>query len=138
MQISLTTMQAPSKNMAQELNDSIVQQGNLVRDLKAQKAEKAKIDEAVKGLLALKAEYKAATGQDWKPGTVPPATTSEQKPSSAAPANGVAQALNEKIAAQGNSVRDLKAQKADKSKIDEAVKGLLALKAEYKEATGQE
>lgn len=124
--------------MAHELNDSIVQQGNLVRDLKAQKAEKAKIDEAVKSLLGLKAEYKAATGQDWKPGTVPPAATSEQKPSSAAPANGVAQALNAKIAAQGNSVRDLKAQKADKSKIDEAVKGLLALKAEYKEATGQE
>ena len=38
----------------------------------------------------------------------------------------------EKCAAQGNVVRDLKAQKADKAQIDEAVKILLALKAEYK------
>ena len=41
----------------------------------------------------------------------------------------------EKCAAQGNVVRDLKAQKADKAQIDEAVKLLLALKAEYKGMT---
>lgn len=38
----------------------------------------------------------------------------------------------EKCAAQGNVVRDLKTQKADKAQIDEAVKLLLSLKAEYK------
>ena len=34
-----------------------------MRSLKAVKVEKAKVDEAVKGLLELKAKYKAATGQ---------------------------------------------------------------------------
>merc|ERR1712131_5687 len=42
-------------------------QGNVVRDLKAQKADKAQIDEAVKLLLSLKAEYKAITGVDLAP-----------------------------------------------------------------------
>ncbi|NXQ30803.1 SYEP ligase, partial [Alaudala cheleensis] len=43
-----------------------------------------------------------------------------------------------KVAAQGDVVRDLKAKKAAKEDIDKAVKQLLALKAEYKEKTGQE
>ena len=37
-----------------QLNDKIVAQGNIVRDLKAKKAEKAEIEEAVKILLSLK------------------------------------------------------------------------------------
>ena len=44
----------------------------------------------------------------------------------------------EKCAAQGNVVRDLKAQKADKAQIDEAVKLLLSLKAEYKGIFGND
>ncbi|NXT73618.1 SYEP ligase, partial [Zapornia atra] len=43
-------------------------QGDAVRDLKAQKAAKEDIDKAVKQLLALKAEYKEKTGQEYKPG----------------------------------------------------------------------
>ncbi|NXA35471.1 SYEP ligase, partial [Eudromia elegans] len=43
-----------------------------------------------------------------------------------------------RVAAQGDAVRDLKAKKAAKEDIDKAVKQLLALKAEYKEKTGQE
>lgn len=43
-----------------------------------------------------------------------------------------------KVAAQGDVVRDLKAKKAAKEDIDKAVKQLLDLKAEYKEKTGQE
>lgn len=46
-----------------ELNAKIAKQGDLVRSLKTTKAEKAKVDEAVKALLDLKAKYKAATGQ---------------------------------------------------------------------------
>ena len=38
-----------------------------MRNLKSAKADKAQIDAAVKVLLELKAEYKAATGNDWKP-----------------------------------------------------------------------
>ena len=38
-----------------------------MRQLKTDKAEKAEVEAAVKTLLELKAEYKAATGKDWKP-----------------------------------------------------------------------
>ena len=50
-----------------ELDAKITSQGDTVRKLKTEKADKAAIDAAVKTLLGLKAEYKAATGSDWKP-----------------------------------------------------------------------
>merc|ERR1712107_861555 len=104
-------------------------QGDLVRKLKTEKADKAAIDEAVKKLLALKADFKAATGSDWKPGAAP------------APAPGSASAtaggdLGAAVAAQGDLVRKLKAEKAAKPDVDEAVKKLLSLKADFKAATG--
>lgn len=46
--------------------------------------------------------------------------------------------LYNKVAAQGDVVRELKAKKAAKEDVDAAVKQLLALKAVYKEKTGQE
>lgn len=46
--------------------------------------------------------------------------------------------LSNQIAQQGATVRDLKSQKADKTKIDAEVKTLLTLKGQYKELTGQE
>ncbi|NXI47785.1 SYEP ligase, partial [Galbula dea] len=46
----------------------VAAQGDIVRDLKAKKAPKEDIDKAVKQLLALKAEYKEKTGQEYKPG----------------------------------------------------------------------
>merc|ERR1719225_2518147 len=92
-----------------DINSDIVAQGDLVRKLKADKAVKSEIDEAVKKLLGLKADYKATTGQDWKPGSAPPATKSPPPVS-------------------GGSTAD----------INEAVKKLLALKASYKTATGQD
>merc|ERR1719458_2491097 len=101
-----------------DLGTSVAAQGDLVRKLKADKAAKPEIDEAVKKLLALKADYKAATGSDWKPGVAPAAS-----PSAAAP---------------GDLVRKLKTEKAAKPEIDEAVKKLLALKADFKAATGSD
>ena len=62
-------------------------------------------------LLGLKADYKACTGKDWKPGAHQPATKSE--PSGGA-SGGNADELNEKITAQGNKVRQMKADKAAK------------------------
>ena len=50
-----------------QLISEIKAAGNKVRDLKSKKAKKAEIDSAVAALLNLKAKYKAATGQDWKP-----------------------------------------------------------------------
>lgn len=128
---------APAKTasvgQASDLNEKINLQGEVVRNLKAQKADKGDIDAAVKILLGLKADYKAATGSDWKPGTTIPAT-----PVPKAASFGQASDLNEKINQQGEIVRNLKAQKADKGDVDAAVKILLGLKAEYKTATGQD
>lgn len=114
----------------------VSQQGELVRKLKAEKAPKDKIDAAVKQLLVLKEEYKHATGQDYKPGAAPPAqkTTAPIQNSPAPAASG----LYEKVAEQGELVRKLKTEKAPKDQVDAAVKQLLALKAEYKQQTGQE
>lgn len=56
-------MQAPASGDASSLSQQITQQGDLVRSLKTAKADKPKVDEAVKVLLQLKAKYKAATGQ---------------------------------------------------------------------------
>jgi len=115
-----------------DLNGTITAQGDIVRKLKADKADKATVTEAVNKLLALKAEYKTATGQDWKPGAAPAtAAAAAVAPNSSAD-------IDAKIAAQGDAVRKLKADKADKATVTEAVNKLLALKAEYKTATGQD
>uniref|UniRef100_A0A3P8QMA9 WHEP-TRS domain-containing protein n=1 Tax=Astatotilapia calliptera TaxID=8154 RepID=A0A3P8QMA9_ASTCA len=118
----------------------VVQQGELVRKLKAEQAPKDQIDAAVKQLLALKAEFKKLTGQDYKPGMATPApsasspvtaTSSSSPPSSSS-------GLYEHVAQQGEVVRKLKSEKAPKDQLDAAVKQLLALKEEYKRITGQE
>ncbi|KAH3856986.1 hypothetical protein DPMN_099583, partial [Dreissena polymorpha] len=113
-----------------QLYGQVTEQGDRVRDLKAAKADKAEIDAAVKLLLSLKAEYKTATGQDWKPGQAPVSIATSSA--------GSAGDLDSKITAQGEAVRVLKANKASKAEIDAAVKVLLSLKAEYKTATGQD
>ncbi|KAH8330885.1 hypothetical protein KR067_008655 [Drosophila pandora] len=124
---------AATANDAATINANIVKQGDLVRDLKTKKAAKPEIDAAVKTLLELKAQYKSVTGQDWKPGTVPPPSAT----ATPAASNSVAQILDQ-ITAQGDKVRELKAAKADKATIDAAVKTLLSLKADYKQATGSD
>ena len=70
--------------MSSPLYQSCVDQGNVVRDLKTAKASKDEITAAVAKLLKLKEDYKAATGQDYKPpagGAAPRDTkTAAQKP----------------------------------------------------------
>ncbi|XP_030413344.1 bifunctional glutamate/proline--tRNA ligase isoform X4 [Gopherus evgoodei] len=122
------------------LYDNVAEQGEVVRKLKAEKASKDKVDEAVKLLLSLKAEYKEKTGQDYKPGHVSatqisasPQTTSTEI---SGPDTPEAKALFNKVACQGEEVRKLKAGKAEKDKIDTAVQELLQLKAQYKSLAG--
>ncbi|XP_062245767.1 bifunctional glutamate/proline--tRNA ligase isoform X2 [Platichthys flesus] len=115
----------------------VTQQGELVRKLKAEQAPKDQVDAAVKQLLALKAEYKQLTGQDYKPGAAPVQKTPAPVQSSPSPAPA-ATGLQEKVAEQGEVVRKLKTEKAPKDQVDAAVKQLLALKAEYKQLTGQD
>ncbi|XP_034232537.1 bifunctional glutamate/proline--tRNA ligase [Thrips palmi] len=137
-----------------ELSAAITAQGDLVRKIKANKASKQEIDAAVKDLLELKAKYKAASGQDWKPGQAPtaavvtsPASPGPASPAPASPAPGSPaspggsdqrNSLLEKIAQQGDKVRVIKAAKADKSTVDAEVKVLLALKTEFKKVTGED
>lgn len=114
----------------------------------------------MKQLLALKAEYKQQTGQDYKPGQAP--ATPVQTQSSSYPQ---AQELFSQVAQQGELVRKLKSEKAPKVRnqsqsgikycpemlegkattapsfqdhVDEAVKTLLDLKSKYKTLTGEE
>ena len=83
----------------------------------------------MKILLALKADYKKATGKDWKPGDTPAPGTQmhENKGGSAMSGKNQgaggdctdqnspeAQALKAKIDTQGNKVRELKSSGADK------------------------
>jgi len=69
-----------------ELDEKIKAQGDAVRDLKAKKADKAEIKASVDTLLALKAEFKAACGSEWKPGIdVNALTGSEGQPAAGTP-----------------------------------------------------
>merc|ERR1711915_572453 len=85
------------------LNSAIVSQGEIVRKLKADKASKAEIDEGVKKLLALKADYKAASGSDWKPGASPMKISPPKESSSSG--GGAGDEIAAKIESQGNIVR---------------------------------
>ncbi|XP_075875813.1 bifunctional glutamate/proline--tRNA ligase isoform X2 [Nelusetta ayraudi] len=115
----------------------VTQQGDLVRKLKAEQAPKDQIDAAVKQLLTFKTEYKQVTGQEYKPGAAPVQKATAPVQNSPAPAASSA-GLFGKVAEQGELVRKLKSEKASKDQVDAAVKQLLALKAEYKQQTGQE
>ncbi|KAK9886701.1 hypothetical protein WA026_017618 [Henosepilachna vigintioctopunctata] len=129
---SKVTLSSANKT-ALEINEEIIKQGNIVRDLKAKKATKADIDIAVKSLLAVKAEYLKLTGCEWKPGCTPPNVNSATDVSIDS-----SDELNRKIIAQGDKVRQLKAQKADKAQVEVEVKALLSLKAEFKTTTGKD
>ena len=72
----------------------------------------SEVEAAVKVLLSLKADYKTATGKDWKPGQAPPAA--ESAPAVASSASQSAADLNDQITKQGDLVRKLKAEKASK------------------------
>ncbi|XP_033125799.1 bifunctional glutamate/proline--tRNA ligase-like [Anneissia japonica] len=137
-----------------ELVNQITKTGEEVRALKAAKEEKSKIDEAVKVLLALKKEYKGLVGKDYKPASSTPAkdTKAENKSKSndkqqAKPkpsmqasmsASPEVDAIVQKITAQGEKVRTLKSNGADKEQVTAEVQILLKLKSEYKEKTGAE
>lgn len=93
------------------LYSRVAAQGDVVRELKAKKAAKEDVDAAVKQLLALKAEYKETTGQEYKPGH-PPAVVGQSVSSKASASTLGSKSLFDEAAAQGEVVRKLKAEKA--------------------------
>merc|ERR1712223_847338 len=88
-----------------ELQEKIKAQGDIVRKLKAEKAEKSLIGEEVEKLKALKLQLDDDNAS-----------------------SGHGAELQEKIKTQGDIVRKLKAEKAEKNLIDEQVEILKALK----------
>lgn len=86
--------------------------------------------------MALKAEYKEKTGQEYKPGN-PPAAVGQNISSKSSSNIVESKSLYDEVAAQGEVVRKLKAEKAPKAKVNEAVECLLSLKAQYKEKLGR-
>ncbi|CAH0551913.1 unnamed protein product [Brassicogethes aeneus] len=116
-----------------DLNAKIAAQGELVRKLKAEKADKAAVTAEVQVLLALKGEYKQATGKDWTPGATPAPAAAAAPQAKNGPSD-----LGAKITAQGDKVRKLKGEKADKAAVTAEVQALLALKAEFKKANGRD
>lgn len=101
------------------LYSRVAVQGDVVRELKAKKAPKEDIDAAVKQLLTLKAEYKEKTGQEYKPGN--PSAAAVQTVSTKSSSNTVeSTSLYNKVAAQGEVVRKLKAEKAPKVSVLES------------------
>lgn len=114
-----------------ELSMKITELGNKIRNLKADKVEKAVIDDEVKCLLKLKADYKSLTGTDWKPDATPKVKSIDKNLSQV-------NELLAQITEVGNKIRVLKAEKSDKSLIDEKVKILLQLKTNYKNITGRD
>ena len=83
----------------------------------------------MKQLLALKAEFKQTTGQDYKPGMTPPSNAAAPSPkttststssssssfsSSSSSSSSAHSGLYEKVSQQGDALRKLKAEKAPK------------------------
>ncbi|XP_076754438.1 glutamyl-prolyl-tRNA synthetase [Xylocopa sonorina] len=127
----LTQSNILTKACIEKISNEIQSQGDKVRQLKTSKAEKGIIDQEIKLLLNLKADYKAATGKEWKPSTTSVTNITNENETSA-------DQISENIQKQGDKVRQLKASKAGKSTIDQEVKLLLTLKSDYKAATGKE
>lgn len=64
----------------QSLDKRIQAQGDKIRVLKSNKAAKDVLDPEVKLLLQLKADFKSATGQEWKPATSQSESSAKPKP----------------------------------------------------------
>lgn len=125
-----TTESSGATANAEDLNEKIKAQGDKIRKLKADKADKLAVTSEVNALLKFKTEYKAVTGKDWSP---------EAQPTQPAPSTTTsADDLYRQIAEQGDKVRKLKTEKADKTSVTTEVNLLLKLKTEFKSVTGKD
>lgn len=127
----------------QTIYNKVTEQGNKIRQLKANKATKDVIDAEVKTLKDLKADYKEASGSDYQPPDNKP-VSQPSKPAnvSTGPSgavkmdSGPVQDIHEKIVEQGNKVRTLKAEHQPKDVIMKEVEVLKQLKDQFEKAAG--
>ena len=96
-----------------ELLEAIAKQGDVVRQLKTNKAAKSEVDREVKILLQLKVDFKNLTGKEWKP-NMKPEVNNVSVNGGSGDVSASKDILVAKVTEQGNVVRDLKAKKAAK------------------------
>ena len=121
-----------------KLVDSITEQGNLVRELKTAKKPQDEVKPAVDKLLALKAEFKTLTGSDYNPQVAEKLLASKAETTQSNNTDVNIDDLDQKISAQGEKIRALKAQKASKDEVQPEVNILLELKTQFKNSTGND
>jgi bifunctional glutamyl/prolyl-tRNA synthetase len=108
--ISIAQKELPGE----QLSSKIIEQGDIVRKLKSEKATKEIIDAEVKILLALKAQYKSVTGIEWKPLSNKPEPAAAMADQDGKSEESEVDVLTLKITEQGNIVRKLKSSGGDK------------------------
>ncbi|XP_022711393.1 bifunctional glutamate/proline--tRNA ligase-like [Varroa jacobsoni] len=122
--------------------DAVAAQGDKVRQMKAEKADKLAVTSEVKVLLALKEKYKAATGVNWDPKNKPEtAASTGPLPASVATFEETNDTLKlwESVEVLEGKVRDMKLFKdASNDAIKAEIDVLLKLKKDFKAITGVE
>ncbi|KAL4234118.1 hypothetical protein ACF0H5_005771 [Mactra antiquata] len=142
---------AASPEEVEKLTAQVAAQGNKVRELKTNKAEKSIVDTEVAVLLNLKKKLAAAQGQDSAPSSggsgkkkggkkpQPVQEVKQEVTGTASTGNPVeVERLTKAVDEQGQKVRELKTNKAEKSLIDGEVAKLLDLKRQLAIAQGQD
>jgi len=141
---SISTTAAVSHTAEQQgIFDSIVKQGNIIRELKSSGGAKDKVLAEVGILKNLKVQYKASTGQEFVNPTAAAPTQSKDKmaPVSTTTADATSlsaegEAIKQKIVDQGEKIRQLKTSNTAKDALQPEINTLLKLKTEFKELTG--
>merc|ERR1712183_99032 len=136
-----TTPTAALSPEAERVQDQIVQQGDKIRLLKADKATKDQLKPEIDVLLKLKGEYKELTGSDYQPPAQQPKKNSQEKKENTPPAPTVAlspeaEKVKDKIVQQGDKIRQMKQDKVGMDKLKPEIDALLKFKGEFKEITG--
>ncbi|XP_029630199.1 methionine--tRNA ligase, cytoplasmic [Salmo trutta] len=142
-----TAVNGAGAERARELTLAVAEQGEKVRTLKGQKAEKAVIGAEVTKLLELKKQLSLAEGKHPEPVLIKgkknaqPAPSPASDPAAQTAVNGAdaerARELTLAVAEQGEKVRTLKGQKAEKAVIGAEVTKLLELKKQLSLAEGK-
>lgn len=119
------------------LETQIKKQNDVVGKLQKIKPGSVTITQEVAKLIELKSEYKKEAGKDWTPAVM--STKNAEKDIKTTLVQGDEEVkFKQRVAAQGDKVRDLKAKNADKELIQQQVQTLGALKTEYKKVFGKD
>merc|ERR1719230_908680 len=126
------------------LSQQITQQGDKIRQLKADKVAKDQLKPEIDNLLKLKAQYKEITGSDYQPPSAAantPKKSSNEKMTSPTPTPALspeAEKVVQQITLQGDKIRQMKTDKVPQDQLKPEIDALLKLKAQYKELTGSD